>query len=119
MKARVRTPQVLIEAPPDELRMFSDPSQRHARGLGMDVYPDRAAWLAAREAWAAERGMTVRQWWEGFVDELVEHAQSLDEMNLPFSREYHVEEDDWEDPRLVGLVLSPDGGYVRAAEPAP
>jgi hypothetical protein len=100
MKTRVRTPQVLIEPPPAELRMFSDPSRVGGRGPGMDAFPDRAAWLAAREAWAAEHGITVPQWWDGLVAEMAQHGQSLADLNLPFSHEYMVEEDDWEDARL-------------------
>lgn len=96
MRVRERTPQVLMEAPPAELRMFWNPSPGYP-GPGMEAFGDRETWLAARAAWAAKHGMTVREWWDGFVDELQEHAQTLAEINLPFSREYFVEEDDEDD----------------------
>jgi hypothetical protein len=34
------------------------------RPLGVDVYPDRAAWLVARHAWEAGHGMTAGQWFD-------------------------------------------------------
>jgi hypothetical protein len=44
--------------------------------------------------------MTIRQWWDELVLETRARAQTLAEMNEPFSVRYHVEDDDWKDPRL-------------------
>jgi hypothetical protein len=92
-------PAALIQVPP-ELRMFSDPSRADGRGPGMDAYPDRAAWLAARRAWEAEHGMTCTEWYDALLAELQASRPSLEELNANFCF-YFTEEDEDEDPRLT------------------
>jgi hypothetical protein len=99
----------LAELPP-ELRMFSDESRADGRGAGMDAFPDRAAWLAARRAWEAEQGMTAAQWWDELNREIIRAGLCLDDLNKEFSR-YLVEEDDFEDPREP---RTPASGLARA-----
>lgn len=91
-----------LPAPPEALLMFADPSRPDGRGPGMDAYPDRAAWLAARAAWVAAQGMTIAEWSEATLAELERRAQSLDEMNQALELTM-FEPDDWQDPRTPML----------------
>lgn len=88
-----------LPAPPEELLMFADPSAVDGRGPGMDAYPDRAAWLAARGEWAARHAMTIAEWSEATLAELVRRAGSLDEFNEAIALTM-FEPDDWQDPRV-------------------
>lgn len=89
-----------LPAPPVELVMFADPSSPGGRGPGMDAYPDRAAWLAARSSWAVRHGMTIAEWSAATLAELLRRAGSLAEMNEALELTM-FEADDWEDPRLT------------------
>jgi hypothetical protein len=100
VRYREQAAQVMLEAPPPELLMFTDMSQVGWRGPGMDAYPDRAAWLAARHDWETRHGMTVAEWAEATWDELRRRARSLEEFNEALALTM-FEEDDWQDPRMV------------------
>ena len=89
-----------LPEPPRELRRFGTVYD-DGRGLGRDVYPDRAAWVAARHVWAQEHGLTVTAWWAALMELAAETARGLDELNLPFADEWFVEADEDEDPRLT------------------
>jgi hypothetical protein len=88
----------MLEAPPPELLTFAGLSQVDGRGLGMDAYPDRAAWLAARRDWEARHGMTVGEWSASAFAELRSRARSLDEFSEALFLTMY-EADDWQDPR--------------------
>jgi len=98
-------PRAAAVAPPPELRQFTDPSRPGHQGadLGVNVYPDRAAWLAARQAWAAGHGKTVSRWWDDLMEEvrrdMREGRCTLGEANDMFR--FDVEDDDFTDPRLT------------------
>jgi hypothetical protein len=96
----------MLEAPPAELLMFTDPSQRGGRGLGMGAYPDRGAWLAARSDWAARHGMTIAEWSAATLEELHRRASSLDELSEAIDL-IMFEEDDWQDPRDLPVQQLP------------
>jgi hypothetical protein len=87
---------------PPELRMYSDMSKVGGRGPGMDAYPDRGAWLAARRAWEASNGMTAGEWFGELLSQMRASGCTLDEMNLAFS-EFLTEADDWKDSRLIAV----------------
>ena len=88
-----------LPAPPEALLYVRHPVVApDGRGPGMDAYPDRAAWLAARHGWEARHGMTIAQWSETTFAELRRRAGSLDEFNEALALTM-FEEDDWQDPR--------------------
>jgi hypothetical protein len=104
VKPREKSSPTAMAAPPPELRMFADPSKVDGRGPGMDAFPDRAAWLAARAEWAAGHGKTVGQWFDDLMEEVRQDMHSghctLAESSDMFR--FYVEPDDWHDPRLNG-----------------
>ncbi len=100
MKPRERPGPATVAVPPPELRLFTDPSRPGGRGTGLDAYADRGAWLAARREWAAGPGMTVVEWFGVMLGELRAERCTLDQTNQAFSQ-FLVEDDDWEDPRLM------------------
>ena len=61
-----------LPAPPEALLYVRRPQswRPDGRGPGMDAYPDRAAWLAARRDWEARHGMTIAEWSETTLAEL-------------------------------------------------
>jgi hypothetical protein len=91
----------VVEAPPRELRQFGD-WWLSGQGFGRDVYPDRAAWVAARAGWAEANGMTVVQWWDRLVEAAIGESETLEELNMPFGPGYFVDADEDDDPRLTG-----------------
>ena len=95
-----------LPAPPEALLMFADLSKVGGRGPGMEAYPDRAAWLAARREREARHGMTIAEWATSTLAELSARARSLGEMNEAAELTMH-EPDDWQDPRtLTGEQLA-------------
>ena len=98
MKPRERPTQVTLAVPPPELRMFCDLSKADGRGPGMDAYPDRAAWLAARREWEAAHGMTLKQWEDALIAQL--HAEDCTLSQLNDAARFMIEDDDFTDPRL-------------------
>jgi hypothetical protein len=106
MRERTAVSKVAVAVPPPELRQFTDPSRPGHLGpdLGVNAYADHDAWLAARAAWAAKHGMTVREWFGLMLAETREAGCTLDELNLAFSV-YLTEDDDDDqavnDPRLT------------------
>ena len=94
--------QASLPAPPETLLMFADPSRGGGRGPGMDAYPDRAAWLAARHDWEARHGMTIAEWSGATLAELQRRAGSMTELNEALELTM-FEADDWQDPRMVTL----------------
>lgn len=99
MKPRERPGPATMAVPPPELRMFCDLSRADGRGPGMDAYPDRAAWLAARRDWEAAHGMTLNEWEDAMVGELLADHCTLAELND--SVRFMIEDDDFRDPRLT------------------
>ena len=87
-----------MAVPPPELRMFCDLSKAGGRGPGMDAYPDRAAWLTARREWETAHGMTLKQWEDALIAQLLAERCTLSELNE--SGRFMIEEDDFVDPRL-------------------
>jgi hypothetical protein len=102
MRERDTVSRAARSVPPPELRRFTDPSRPGHRGadLGVNVYPDRGAWLAARAAWAAVHGVTVGEWFDLVVDETRQEGGTLGDLNVALTL-YFVEEDDFTDPRLT------------------
>lgn len=92
--------QSALPAPPEELLSFTDPARYPRGGPGMDAYPDRAAWLAARHDWEARQGLTIAEWSEATHAELAARAESLAEVNEALALTMY-EADDWADPREV------------------
>jgi hypothetical protein len=93
-----------LPAPPEALLNFSDPSRYPPRGPGMDAYPDREAWLAARRDWEARHGLTIPQWSEATHAELAARAGTLAELNEALALTmYEDDEEDghYADPRPV------------------
>ena len=90
--------QASLPAPPGTLLWFTQSWRPEGRGPGMDAYPDRAAWLAARREWETRHGMTIAEWSEATWEELRRRARSLDEFNASFAL-IMFEEDDWQDLR--------------------
>jgi hypothetical protein len=104
VSTRRRWPQgtELVDSPPVALRRFDDPSWRiPAEQLGQAVYGSRDAWLAARAEWAAEHGLTVMEWWDALVQQVIATAETLDDLSMPFGSEYLIQDDDETDPRAV------------------
>ena len=95
--------QTSLPAPPVALLAFSDPSRFPPRGPGMDAYPDRAAWLAARHDWEARHGVTIAAWSEATHNELAARAGTLAELNeaLELTMYEPDEGDEWSDPRMM------------------
>ena len=89
----------MLTAPPTELLMYEDSSRYPPRGPGMDAYPDRDAWLAARRDWETRHGMTIGAWSTATRDELRCRAQSLDELNEAIGLTMYEPDDGSEDPR--------------------
>jgi hypothetical protein len=102
MRDREAESRVARSVPPPELRQFTDPSRPGHQGpdLGVNVYQDREAWLAARQEWAQANGMTVVEWFDTLLEETQDAGCNLDELHVAFTV-YLVEEDDWTDPRLA------------------
>jgi hypothetical protein len=94
-----------MAVPAPHLRRFTDPARPGHRGedLGVNVYEDRDAWLAARAGWAAGHGITVAGWFEVMLAEMAAERCTLGQVNEAFSR-FIVEEDDWTDPRLPAAL---------------
>ena len=86
--------------PPPELRQFTDESRPGHDGLdlGVNVYADHAAWLAARREWERANGITLWDWFDELMAETLEAGATLTEVNMAFSA-YLTEPDDWSDPR--------------------
>jgi hypothetical protein len=89
-----------LAAPPEALLQFTDPARPDGRGPGMDAYEGRAQWLAARRSWEARHGMTLAEWSEAALAELLRRAGPLEEANEAIALTM-FEPDDWEDPRLA------------------
>jgi hypothetical protein len=102
MREREAVSTVAAAVPGPELRRFTDASRPEHTGpdLGANVYPDRAAWLAARAEWAAVHGMTVPEWFGAMLAETREAGCTLDELNLAFGRYLTEPDEDRGDPRL-------------------
>jgi hypothetical protein len=102
MRDRETESAVARAIPPPQLRQFTDPSRPGHRGddLGVNVYSDRAGWLAARQEWARKNGMTVPEWLDLVVEETRQEGGTLGDLNVALAL-YFVEEDDFADPRLA------------------
>lgn len=104
MKTRELPAKAAAAVPPPALRRFTDAARpgHDGRDLGVNVYADRDAWLAARQEWADEHGKTVTQWFDDLMNEMRQDMHdghcALAEANSVFR--FYVEEDDWRDPRL-------------------
>jgi hypothetical protein len=104
---------------PPQLRMYADPSVVGGRGPGMDAYPDRAAWLAARRKWEAEHGITAEDWFREVCSDAL-RRRGLQAMNEAFSA-YFIEGDDDEDARTWTdeQLTAPAYGVPSAAASLP
>ena len=104
MRLKSTASRVARSVPPPELRMFTDPSRPEHRGadLGVNVYADRDAWLAARREWERANGISLQDWFTELLAETHEAGCTLAELNMAFS-EYLVEDDDWSDASPLGF----------------
>jgi hypothetical protein len=91
--------ETALPAPPEALLEFTDPSRYPRGGPGMDAYPDREAWLAARHSWEAAHGMTIGEWSEKTHAELARRAGSLAEFNEALALTMYEADEDDEDLR--------------------
>ena len=100
MRLKSTASRVARSVPPPELRMFTDASRPGHDGLdlGVNVYADRAAWLAARREWEQANGISLRDWFTELLAETREAGAGLDEINGAFSA-YLTEPDEDDDPR--------------------
>jgi hypothetical protein len=106
--------QAALPAPPEELLWFTQSWRPAGRGPGMDAYPDRAAWLAARRDWETRHGMTIAEWSAATWAELHRRAGSLDEFNEALELTMY-EADDWQDPRDLRDLPEPTPEQQLAA----
>lgn len=101
MREREAVSRVARSVPQAELRMFTDPSRPGHRGadLGVNVYADHDAWLAARREWERANRITLQDWFTELLAETHEAGATLNALNMAFSA-YLIEDDDFTDPRL-------------------
>ena len=102
MRDRAPISKMARSVPPPELRRFADPSRpgHDGQDLGVNVFADRAAWLAARREWERANKISLPDWFDDMMAETREAAAALSEFNWATSL-YMIEDDDWADPRLA------------------